>query len=77
MEDNKLVCNHKQIISPLPRRSHYSNLGRETQYIMGERYTASSTMFSKRVQRGEKEDVAIDVDEDADDDHAGGGGGAN
>ena len=41
---------------------------------MGERYTASSTMFAKRVQRGEKEVVAVDVDEDADDDHVGGGG---
>ena len=40
---------------------------------MGERYTASSTIFAKRVQRGGEEVVAVDVDEDADDAHAGGG----
>ena len=36
---------------------------------MVDRYTASNIMFSKRLQRGEKGDVAVDVD----DDHAGGG----
>ena len=36
---------------------------------MGDRYTASNIMFAKRLQRGEKGDVAVDVD----DDHAGGG----
>jgi hypothetical protein len=54
MEDNKLVCNHKQIISPLPRTIHYSNLDIEIQYIMGDRYTASNIMFAKRLQDGWK-----------------------